>query len=131
MGLQRKVLGKKKNMGGGAAKEWLETEKIQTESTGIRRGSGKKSRKMIKNLDLGIGETPVQILPLISACHPRKRDLSLLEPSFIRHLTHKLVGRYKKGRKPIMSSKYSTNASQGNEREGKRRERGTTEKEFY
>lgn len=131
MGLQRKVLGKKKHGGGEAAKEWLETAKIQTKSIGISKGFGKKSSKMIKNLDLGIGETPVQILPLISVCHPRRRDLSLLEPSSIKHLTRKLVGRYKKGRKPIMSSKYSTNASQGNEREGKQWERGTTEKEFY
>lgn len=130
MGLQRKVLGEKKNMGWGA-KEWLETAKIQTKSTGIRRGFGKKSSKMIKNLDLGIGETPVQILPLISVRHPRRRDLSLPEPLSIKYLTHKLLGRYKKGKKSIMSSKYSTNASQGNEREGKQWERGTTEKEFY
>lgn len=61
VGLQRKVLGEKKNMGWGA-KEWLETAKIQTKSTGIRRGFGKKSSKMIKNLDLGIGE------PLFKFC---------------------------------------------------------------
>lgn len=52
VGLQRKVLEEKKNHGVGG-KEWLETAKIQTKSTGIRRGFGKKSSKMIKNLDLG------------------------------------------------------------------------------
>lgn len=62
--LERKVLGKKKD--GQGAKDWLETAKIQTKLTGIRRGFGKKYSKMTKNLDLGIGETPAQILPLIS-----------------------------------------------------------------
>lgn len=59
----------------------------------------------------------------------RRRDLSLPEPLSIKYLPISYWEDIKKG-KSIMSSKYSTNASQGNEREGKQWERGTTEKEF-